>query len=502
MRNSEKSRADAETKYFLRDREKILIRKQGMEISILSRFNREKNIFMRFREGNHLCHFLSPDVPFEGCMSGERFHTGWDDFAPYSFGSYGIIGANHGSSFAYRISMLRHWLSESDIGRELLDDAGHRFVIVDIENHSDYIIHSQYEKNGDRITFSKISGSLYLDGFRVEGKIEPTLLCQRNSRQFGTHQRYRRMELFDEKDIPMTENAVTECASATLLWDIDLCPPDSLLDCIAACPGRYFSPAGPELAPLLNNSLRIVFQPGCAYTVDSQITILQDREDTMRYGLLQSYSETRPAIQEKFIPGLKTFTAQDAEGNSCRVDLSRVYLFPKGGVRKEITKSCCRDARSLPNEYIDFFGVEGKKLWAAVLGYSIRCGITRRGAEEERGDMLCHLYNSGKIYPYVLQCRQLRKGDTYRIFAWRQFLDPEQGCALSSYGHWEEGIYCHYCNYLSACDDILQLPHTLVGGIIEIMENSCGAQLPKKVPENGAAVVRVGREGALVFSVQ
>ena len=488
-------------KHFLSDREKILVQKRGHQICVLSRFNQEKNVFMVFREGNHLRYFLPAEAPFEDGFKGELFHTGWDDFAPYICRDLRTVGANHGSPFAFKISQLRHWLDDSDIGRELVDDAGNRFIITDIKNVSEYLIHSVPEKNGSRVVFNTVSGSLYLDGRKINGKITQTQLSGRAAAQLAPHHRYNLVSFLADGKTPVADGEICECSSALLILDMDLCPPDALIDHIVKNPGKYTSPVDPALPALLNNLMHIEFQPDCAYTVDCHLTILQDRDDTMLYSLLQSYNETQPAVQKKFIPGVKPVEISGIDGSVFSAAPAEGMIFSAGKYHRLLTQEDCVDQKRLPNAFIDLWGDGEKWLWGEVIGYSEKHGITRRGAENQRSHSVCLLPVTGKNYPYALYCPSFERGSKFHIAAYRQFFDPSQSFAVSSYGHRENGVYTHFANYLQFCDDIINLPDSCAGKKISVDENTCGAVLPETVPAGGAVPVKVNSGGTVIFHI-
>ncbi len=488
-------------KHFLVDREKIIIQKKGHQICVLSCFNQEKNVFTVFREGNHLRYFLPPAAPFEEGFNGTLFHTGWDDFAPYLCRDHMTIGANHGSPFTFKISMLRHWLDDSDIGKTLSDDEGNSFIITDIKNVSEFLIHSVPEKNGSKVTFKTVCGSLYLDGRKLDGKIQQTQHSVRCAEQLAPHHRYNSIELLADGRTKLADGEICECNSAVLLLDMDLCTAVALVDHIKNNPGKYTSPVSPELPALLNNRMLIEFQSSCAYTVNCRITVLQDCDDSMRYSLLQSYNETQPQVQKKFIPGVKPLAVTGNDGKTYLLNPAQGMIYQQGKYRYMVTKDDCTNQGRLPNEFIDLWGDGEKFLWGEVIGYSNKYGITRRGAENQRSDVICSLPVSGKSYPYALYCPVLKKGNSYHIAAYRQFFDPGQSAAISSYGHREHGIYTHYCNYTSPCLDKIKLPGSCSGMKIKIEENTCGAVLIETVPADGVVPVEISGSGTLIFSV-
>lgn len=488
-------------RHFLVDREKIIVQKKGHQICVLSCFDQEKNVFTVFREGNHLRYFLPVDTPFEEGFNGTLFHTGWDDFAPYLCRDQMTVGANHGSPFAFKVSMLRHWLDDSDIGKILFDDEKNRFIITDIKNVSDFLIHSLPEKNGCKVTFKAVCGSLYLDGRKLDCKIQRTQHSVRCAEQLAPHHRYNSVELLADGKTKLADGEICVCNSAVLFLDMDLCTADALVDHITAHPGKYTSPVSPELPALLNNRMSIEFQPSCAYTVDCRISVLQDRDDAMRYSLLQSYNENQPQVQKKFIPGVKPLTVTGNDGKTYLLEPEKGIIYQQEKYRYMITKDDCTDPERLPNEFIDLWGDGEKFLWGEVIGYSNKYGITRRGAEDLRSDFICSLPVSGKSYPYALYCPTMKKGSCYHIAAYRQFFAPTQGAAISSYGHREHGIYTHYCNYSASCQDKIKLPESCSGMKIKIEENTCGAVLIETVPADGIIPVEISGCGTLIFCV-
>ena len=163
---------------------------------------------MVFREGNHLWYFLPADTPFEEGFNGTLFHTGWDDFAPYLCRDHMTVGANHGSPFAFKVSMLRHWLDDSDIGRVLFDSAGNSFIITDIKNVSEFLIHSVPEKNGSKVTFKTVCGALRLDGRKLDAKIQQTQHSVRCAEQLAPHHRYNSTELLADGSTQLADGEI------------------------------------------------------------------------------------------------------------------------------------------------------------------------------------------------------------------------------------------------------------------------------------------------------
>ena len=491
--------------HFLSSPDKIIIRKHRLELQILSRFSATHNIFTRFREANHWSCFLPVDKPFEAWEEGELFHEGWDDFAPFATQEYGYIGGNHGSPYALRVSMLRHWFDESDIGKVLRDDAGNRFVLLDVESSGNFIIHSEKSYSSDERFFrSSVSGSLY-DGKRKlrTNSIKPIHMLQRNAVQLSPHDRYNRFELFVD-GAPLPDDQICECSGAQLHWDIDLCPPEAQIEYLLAHPGKYVSPTAPELDAAINIDLKINFQPYSADVFNSKITFKRDFDLPLLYGLIQNYGAVGCSCQEKMIPKLKPFNYHSWFRAPEIIDLSRpwkVWKFPKTNCM--LSREHCADPQEPPTEYIDFFGDGTTRKFAVVLGYSDSSGITAKNSTQ-RSDTVCCLPESGKIYPYALQRRSIRKGESFEINAYRQIFDPNASAATAAYGHDEADGYRFFAHYHSTCEDLLQLPRRLANRRFETVEQDGNISFPDgdTIAADGTLKVKVKDSGRFTLRIK
>lgn len=408
----------------LKDQGKFLIRKIGNEIQTLCRFSKDKNIFNRFVDGNNISLFLTPDTPFEMWRSGEVFHEGWDDIAPFLTEKYSTVGANHGSPFAYSVTMPRHWYFERDIGKVLTDDAGNRFIIVQIVSVSNFIVHSDIAP-GQLPCFNQLQGSLYDEGMKLNTSIIKKVQFGHNrSEQLLPHYRFNKITLTaDGETVP--ENTVIECSSAQLHWDIDLCLTDSMLEYIRKHPGKYISPTAPELESTTHFEYDITFRPDNSYTVDCTGTFLRDIQGMVKFGVIQHYGTIGFASHEKYIPGLKPVKIEYASGETATLDLNTPTLM-KGApkVNYDLFKADCLDPQNPPSCYIDLFGDGTTRQLGVALCYSETRGITAKNSSE-RGDIVMKLPYSNKIYPYAFYKFGVRAGEKFQISAVRQYFDPQ-----------------------------------------------------------------------------
>ena len=409
----------------LEDPGRLLIRKSGNEIQTLCRFNGDKNIFNRFVDGNNLSFFLPPDAPFEAWQNGELFHEGWDDLAPIMTAQYAFVGANHGSPFAYSVTMIRHWYFERDIGKVFTDDAGNRFILVQIINLGVFIVHSDIVPD-QTPCFNGLQGSLYDNGKKLNAEIKKIQLGHARSDQLPAHFRFNRVELTAD-GVPVPENEIVNCSSATLDWEIDLCLADALLEHIKANPGKFTSPTAPELRPAIRMKYSIVFRPDNSCTVDCDAVFMQDFAGMVKFGLLQHYGTIGFAVQEKFIPGLKPIELEYDSGETVTLDLNTpTAITGRPKINLQVFKSACIDPENPPLRYIDIFGNGKERQLGVVLGYSATRGITAKGSLR-RGDCILTLPYSNKIYPYAFYQIGVAKGERFQLSAFRQYFDPASG---------------------------------------------------------------------------
>ena len=487
--------------HYLSDPEKIVIRKEGMQIFFLSRFSDGQNAAVRFIEGNENGYFLPADAPLEAIYQGRLFAQCWDNQGPAFMGKHGTVGANHGSPFAFHVHMLRHWLFESDIGKVFTDDAGERFVLISVDSLSDFLLHSDIPSGAGGFC-PQITGNLHLEGRTlIPETVRRGQICPAPGGQLSPHRRYNSVKLLADGIRELADGETVECSSAELQLDVELILPDALLDYLKKHPGKYVSPVDPRLPGAVHCREIVTFRSRCARTVDSEITFLRDFPEPLRYGLLQFYNEVKFRHHERFLPGVKPVTV-----NGTEIRLADVFRFPEKFTGSHYyTKADCLDPDALPCRYIDFYGNGRPRELGVALGYSLTQGITARGNESRRGSIVGHLSPSTKIYPSAFERSGTKAGEKFRICAYQQFFRPDpSGC--SCFRHWEtDGCYV-YADFFSAHENYeVKLPAELVGKTIEVMENDSGVSLCGglvRVPENAGLFLRAAGKGGIVLRIR
>lgn len=487
----------------LTDPEKLLLRKCGQEIQTLSAFTPEKNIFNRFVQGNNVSLFLPAETPFEAWQTGEVFHEGWDDFAPWMSDGYATVGANHGSPFTLKISMLRHWFFEKDMGKILTDETGKKFVLIGILSPSEFLIHSVPDYSSEPFFTKEVKGGLYADGIKLDtAAITPIQLPSLPGVQLLPHYRFNAVELLaDGQQVP--EDTVIECSSARLHWDIDLCLPDALLEYIQKHPGKFVSQVSPEIQSTIHLDMVITFQAGCAYTVVCDGVFMRDVDTLLKFGLLQHYGTTGFDRHEKLIPKLKPFEFAYCTKEPEMIDLNRPYLLQgKPCSSRYFLKRDCLDPADPPRDYLDLFGRNGKRELGVAIGYSATRGITAKNSPD-RGDFLLTLPYTGKIYPYAFYKEKVKEKDSFHLSAYRQYVDLSRTQAAASYGHFEEDGFIFRSFWHTSAEETFSFPKALAGKSFEIIEMSGDITLPPngKIASDSTLNVTVHASGSLTLRI-
>ena len=484
--------------HFLGSDREIIILKRGLEIQTLSRYAPGINIFNRMIEGNNCSYFLPADQPFENWRQGRIFHQGWDDFAPWMSSAYKTIGANHGSPFTFRVSMLRHWYSPRDIGKILADEKGNGFIITALENAGNFLIHGLPRAPGSEPLFStEVSGALFDSGVKLEtGSITQIQMPQPRSEQLSPHYRHNSFILYADGKI-LEDDVICTCRSAEAVWDFDLILPDTLVEYLKKNPGRHISPTASGLDPSLHHLVKLSFLPECAWHYAAKVTVERDLPGYWKWGLLQHYGTLLPE-HAKFLPKLAPITLDSGE----TVDLdSPVKVVQPTHLCYRCTGKDCIDPEDPPNRYIDLFGTKDFSELGVVLDYSLSCGITRKGAGE-RGDINCQLPGTTKIYPYALERQDgLHKGETFELHCCRQYFQPGKHGATACYGRQETDGYWLYADFHSPCTACLEVPQEFAGAPLEKVEVNGPVRLPQNISKEAALTVRAEGRGSFAVRI-
>ena len=465
-------------KHFLTDRNKILIKRDHSNtVYFMSRYSDTENTVTRYIEGNELSYFLPADLPLEDWNSkGRLFAQSWDNHAPWIFEKHGILGANHGSFYTFKISMLRHWLFEADIGKSLTDDEGNRFILLSIENLTTFYIHSDIPTEKEEGFCDHVTGALHIDGKTiVPESVTRWMMNGVPGGQLSPHQRYNKTTLLADGKNEIKEGETIECSFAELSVDMDLIFPDELIRHLKSHPGKYIAPNASIFDGAIKCEMTTFFQPGSCRRIRNKVTFLKDIPEPFHYGMIQYYSEIPFSLHEKMAPGFRKITE-----NGMETDLNTLWAFPYGkGYIKRLRKEDAADQERLPNIFIDLFGNEGRRELGVSLSYSSSCGITARGREKERGDILLYLYQTGKIYPYACEKESAKAGESFLLHAFHQYFPPAEN-GESIFHRQEEDAYYIYAVFPGKTASIsLFLPENIQNKSFAVFEEGGGVSFER-----------------------
>lgn len=485
--------------HFLTDPDKIIIRKDGHELLIMSRFAPGTNMVIRFIEGNENSYFLPENAPLEDWQQGRLWTQSWDNNAPFFTGIHGIIGANHGSPYAFGVQTLRHWLFEKDIGSVFTDDAGNRFVLTSVESRSRIVLHSDVPRSGERFA-DKICGVLHgVRGDIVPDKVIPSMIEPLNGEQLVPHYRYNSVELYADGEL-LPDNETVMCRKAELRWDIDLILVDDWLEKLKTLPGKHISPVDPALPGAVNCRFSTVFRSRCSRTVDCDLVFLRDFPESVRFGVLQFYNEVKFAVHERLMPGIKPFTVDGMD-----IDLAGVFRFPENfrlTNSRRITVDDCADPARPADRSIDFYGNDRREIGAA-LGYSLTRGITARGSRERSGNLLT-LPSTGKNYPVAFEKEQVKKGEKFRICCYQHYFAPDPSGVSCYQLEMEDGFFV-YLDFPGKCGNFsVILPPEYAGKNFAVIEQDAAVVMSDRydrVPADGILCFASTGTGSIVLQV-
>jgi hypothetical protein len=487
------------TKHYLTNPDKVLIHKDGLEIFILSNYSKKYNLAQRYIEGNELCYLVSKDTALEDMYQGRRVVQSWDNAGPWFLvPKHGIIGANHGSPFAFKVTMLRHWLFEKHIGSVFTDDAGEEFVLVEICNLSTFILHSN-SSSPEHFFASKVTGSLHLGNMVLTPeKVEPMLLGNAPGKQLSPHQRYNSVSLLADGKDEIFDGEYKECNFAVLNCNMDIIFPDALLDYLKSNPGKYVAPTAKELEPTINVKLTTTFQANSTRTIDCDMTILKDVPESMRYGVIQFYNEIAFEKHSRLVPYAQKITVDNEE-----INLANGYTFPKDfAISCPYLKENSPNPKKLPNRMIDTFGTKEEIELAVVLGYSETSGITKRGNEDLRGEVLMQLAKTTKMYPYAYFMKDCKANDRAIISCYQQYFSCEDKDVLS-YSHRRSDGYFIYVDFMEPKEEYeIELDAKFSNKALEVIECDPSCMLKNNiVSSSGKVSFRAKDKSSIVLKV-
>jgi hypothetical protein len=151
---------------------------------------------------------------------------------------------------------------------------------------------------------------------------------------------------------------------------------------------------------------------------------------------------------------------------------------------------------------IDTFGTKEEIELAVVLGYSETSGITKRGNEDLRGEVLMQLAKTTKMYPYAYFTKDCKANDRAIISCYQQYFSCEDKDVLS-YSHRRSDGYFIYVDFMEPKEEyIINLDSMFSNKVLEVIESDEYCILKDNIiSSSGKVSLSAKNKGSIVLKV-
>lgn len=508
--------------------EQITVYRDGNDLLVQSRWSEEKDLVIHVsRFANEASYLVRKDSDIRQYSKGERLHLGWDDYPAILFAGgqgYGYLGGNHGSAFGVTVTLPEKSFSEKDIGTELTDESGNRYLIIQVPSPDRILIHPE-SKTGTpgRPKFPRLGKKkLFRNGVELK-------YVKAAASQVYPMNRITRFEYLIDGKEPLPEKKVVKCSFVDQIFEHDVIAPEGMLDLVRKNPGRKPSPefsavwnmvlmdrnpalrdyaALPAAATIRN---RYRYQPRGAVVNERNCTFHFSFHNVSQQDQMFGWSEGKIAkaeLQEFYIPKTKTVQMRNMKDKTAvyHCDFSRVQLLPrKMNVSYTLKLSDSVDPEDPPDRFIRLSG-NGKREYGLALGMSLFAGHTAKANKGKDRSSLYYFYPTGKLYPYSYILTSNEPGITLKTVSYKQYFNPQAEPDLTSF-------YCHrqvnsdvvYMDcHKPLKNKILTLPESARGKKITVLEQSPSVKFMFKdrIPDDGKIAFDVeGQGGSFVLKL-
>lgn len=438
-----------------------------------------------------------------------HLHRCTDDTTPWNmYGTY--IGANHGCSDGNTLKIKNHGFTRKDLGKKILTEKGKDFYIMEIINKDTFGVFSLPNKHKtrpwafSRIAFKRGPLNVIIDGKKIQaqnmGIYQLTPCIRFLSRSY----------LADGKELKKGEKRI--CSTFVVKDSHIVLQPDTMVLHQVKNPGKMIDLNDPSLEMIVRNDITYTFTADGNCIVDSRSELMEDLYISL-FGGLQSQipgngyyfpshiyyvPKTRPlkAVFKGKIRGknvTKNFSLDFVKGvNFAQYPFPSVFFGPD--------YSNITDPASYPDTCIQFFGQKDKKRQAGyALGFSMTQGATRKGVWQKYSRKPIWINYTRKTYPFVIANKQMKKGEKFHFYGYRQYFDAAKaGIPGSFYSHkLNQYKYYYYDSHENTPDFLLK---EKLAGKMEIVEASKG--LTAKQTKEGVKIKGSSPYARLVFRVK
>ena len=506
--------------------ESITVYKEGSDFFVRSKYSETEDLVIHtWRYANEKAYLIKRGAPLAAYAKGKVIHSSSDDYpAVAPLGGYGTLSGNHGSFYTRCLTVPDHGLTGKDKGGVITEKKGTTYIILQIIDKDNLLIHPEGTANTVKPRFSSHSKAPLF----YKGKALP--FTKSVMRQLYPLNRITQWQLLADGTTPIPEKKEVKCRFADFIFVHDVLNPYYVVQSIKKNPQdkevpqwssarsmfllntpelqkKYGSYA--KLPALATYANKFRFQPRGACVNYRKITYHVPLSQAKNLDVMLGWTGLTATQKRQFfyIPKVKPVTITDRKTKETRViDLASGIFIPiKMEYSYYLSTKDALNIKDLPDRFIRICGDEKRYYYGVALGYSLFMGHTaQKNMPGERGT-LYHLYKSHKMYPFSSTPRNIPAGKVENVVAYRQYFDPQrEPDATSFYCHYQGDSLIVYLDFhKKLVNKTIKLPEAAAGRKITVLEKTPLLTLhsSEKVPASGITLSNNAKHGYLVLKL-
>ena len=508
--------------------EKITVRKMGDEFVVRSEFSSKYDlVILNFRYANEGAYLIPKDLELKNFRKGRKIHMNGDEYPATMTGSLGTLSGNHGSRYGRTLLIPDHGMTDADIGCKITGKDGYPYIIMQICDKDNILIHPWGSGNDYAPKFRAHStGALFY-------KNKPLPFQKSTFTQMYPLNRITDYRLLADGKTPVPENTDVVCDFVDFVFVHDVISPNAAVRSVMKNPGR--KPAlewtgnwgmmalenTPEsrrkhaeymnLSALVTYSNLFRFEARGASVLYRKAVFHSKLKDVKDLNVMYGWAGTGPISRKKkqyfYIPKMKPLRlkGRNKEDPVLNCDFSANYLMPeKMNLNSLFTRKDCLDPEDVPDRFIRVVGDDKPELGIA-LGYSLINGCTAKKYKGINRDPFYLFWYTKKMYPFACILKETRPGQVVESIVYKQYFNPQlEPDATSFYWHREGKSWLVYLDFHKDLKNkLIRLPEHLTGKKITVVEKTPSLTLhtDKTVPGEGIRLDVSGKHGYLVLKL-
>ncbi|MCK9266504.1 hypothetical protein M0P98_06455 [bacterium] len=497
------------------DMSELKVIKNNDTVYIRSKFSQKEDLVVQIRLGsNKQITFgsatlvnASAATDLRGFRSGKVIKHGGGDSTPWSInGTY--IGADHGNSVSFALTVDNHGKTVADIGSEWLDEKENKFYLIKIVDENRLMFIGSNSPTGD---IWKFTTQLIGKTLKSPSRNSTITFTERKMLQATPACRIKKQEYLVDGKTPLKDDELVTCSWLDIVEEYDIINTGSLLNDIIANPGQERNFVADHLDGVIRNEITYRFHPNGANIIYYKAKALQDfRLGYMGFIQASKAFQGKYNLLEYYIPKTLPFTKNDINYDFCKIEdysknFSTTLLFNE-------KEGNIADLSNYPDRYIQLLtNRDGDKTVREVgfaLGYSLIHGISVPSVRVKNVVGPFSLYVSGKSFPVGVDRKMgniIPKDTDFYCVCYRHYFNPLLAeNATCFYWQKQENDTVIYLDYHKNVDkDLVKLPKEFVGKKLEIVEKTPSVTLHTKdaISEKGIEVSVTDGYGYIVLKV-